>query len=108
MAEQAITLRIGGKSYAFVLKLDEGETATLTEKEELYRLAEQEVNAYATRLEKNRYAGFTKQDYLALTALHLAISHIGLTRSRNLTDGDLERLEELDGRVDAYLNRFTP
>ena len=107
MAEQqAIKLHIGGKSYSFVLKRDEGEPTTLAEKEELYRLAEREVNAYAARLEKNRYDGFSTQDYLALTALQLAISNIGLTRSRNLASEDLERLEELDDRIDAYLNRL--
>ena len=41
-----------------------------------------------------------------LTALQLAISNIGLTRSRNLASEDLERLEELDDRIDAYLNRL--
>lgn len=107
MAEQqAIKLHIGGKSYSFVLKRDEGEPTTLAEKEELYRLAEREVNAYAARLEKNRYDGFSTQDYLALTAMQLAISNIGLTRSRNLASEDLERLEELDDRIDAYLNRL--
>lgn len=109
MAEQqAIKLRIGGKSYSFVLKRDDADASTLAEKEELYRLAEKEVNAYATRLEKSRYDGFSMQDYLALTALQLAISNIALTRSRSLTSEDMERLEELDAKMDAYLNRLRP
>ncbi len=104
--KQKITLRIGGKSYPFILKEDAGETMTLAEKEELYRLAEQEVNAYAAQLEKKRYEGFAMQDYLALTALQLAITNISLTRSRSLLSEDMERLEELDGRLDAFLNRL--
>ena len=77
MAEQqAIKLKIAGKSYSFTLKHEEGDAQSLADKEELYRLAEREVNAYVTRFEKARYEGFSTQDCLAMAALQLAISNI--------------------------------
>ena len=50
--QQAIKLKIAGKSYSFTLKHEANEEQSLAEKEELYRLAEREVNAYVTRFEK--------------------------------------------------------
>lgn len=46
--QQAIKLKIAGKSYSFTLKHEANEEQSLAEKEELYRLAEREVNAYVT------------------------------------------------------------
>ena len=43
--QQAIKLKIAGKSYSFTLKHEANEEQSLAEKEELYRLAEREVNA---------------------------------------------------------------
>ena len=52
--QQAIKLKIAGKSYSFTLKHEANEEQSLAEKEELYRLAEREVNAYVTRLKARR------------------------------------------------------
>lgn len=62
--QQAIKLKIAGKSYSFTLKHEANEEQSLAEKEELYRLAEREVNAYVTRFEKAKYEGFSTQDCL--------------------------------------------
>ena len=74
--QQAIKLKIAGKSYSFTLKHEANEEQSLAEKEELYRLAEREVNAYVTRFEKAKYEGFSTQDCLAMAALQLAISSV--------------------------------
>ena len=79
--QQAIKLKIAGKSYSFTLKHEANEEQSLAEKEELYRLAEREVNAYVTRFEKAKYEGFSTQDCLAMAALQLAISSVGQRRS---------------------------
>ena len=81
--QQAIKLKIAGKSYSFTLKHEANEEQSLAEKEELYRLAEREVNAYVTRFEKAKYEGFSTQDCLAMAALQLAISSVSLARSRD-------------------------
>lgn len=52
--QQAIKLKIAGKSYSFTLKHEANEEQSLAEKEELYRLAEREVNAYVTRFRKGQ------------------------------------------------------
>ncbi len=104
--KQAIKLNIGGKSYSFTLTRDAGEEQTLADKEEIYRLAEREVNAYAIQFEKAKYEGFSMQDYLALAALQLAISKITLTRSRSVGDEDVQRLDALRAEIDNYLNRI--
>ena len=100
--QQAIKLKIAGKSYSFTLKHEANEEQSLAEKEELYRLAEREVNAYVTRFEKAKYEGFSTQDCLAMAALQLAISSVSLARSRE----DLRRLEALRDEIDEYLNRI--
>ena len=81
--QQAIKLKIAGKSYSFTLKHEANEEQSLAEKEELYRLAEREVNAYVTRFERQKYEGFSTQDCLAMAALQLAISSVSLARSRS-------------------------
>lgn len=103
---QAIKLRIAGKSYSFTLTGETDGEQSLDDKEELYRLAEREVNAYVTRFEKAKYEGFSVRDCLAMTALQLAISNVTFVRGREVGDEDLKRLEALGSRIDGYLNRF--
>ena len=93
-------------SYSFTLKHEANEEQSLAEKEELYRLAEREVNAYVTRFEKAKYEGFSTQDCLAMAALQLAISSASLARSREVGSEDLRRLEALRDEIDEYLNRI--
>ena len=104
--QQAIKLKIAGKSYSFTLKHEANEEQSLAEKEEFYRLAEREVNADVTRFEKAKYEGFSTQDCLAMAALQLAISSVSLARSREVGSEDLRRLEALRDEIDEYLNRI--
>lgn len=106
MEQQAIKLKIAGKSYSFTLRSEAGEEHSLAEKEELYRLAEREVNASVTRFEKAKYEGFSMQDCLALTALQLAIANTTLARSREVGGEDLQRLDALREQLDEYLNKL--
>lgn len=93
--KQAITLKIAGKSYPFTIE---------SEKEEMYRLAEREVNGYLVQIRQQNIRNWSEQDYLAITALKFAIAGLDARLSREAGTDDLGRLEELDERVDAYLN----
>ena len=50
MAQQAITLKIAGKSYSLNIE---------SEKEEVYRLAEREVNNYLAAIKQNNFKNWT-------------------------------------------------
>lgn len=95
MAQQAITLRIAGKSYP--LNIESG-------KEEVYRLAERELNAYLAQIKQNNFRGWTDQDYLAMAALKFSIANVTLRQSRELGSEDLQRLERLGEGIDSYLD----
>jgi len=95
MAQQAITLKIAGKSYP--LTIESG-------KEEVYRLAEREVNAYLAQIKQNNFRNWTDQDYLAMAALKFSITNVSLRQSREVGSEELRRLEKLDRELDAYLN----
>ena len=97
MAQQAITLKIAGKSYSLTIE---------SEKEEVYRLAEREVNKYLTLIKQNNFRNWTDQDYVSMAALKFAIAFIDAQLGRRVGGDDLGRLEELDGEIDAYLNSF--
>ena len=92
MAQQAITLKIAGKSYSLNIE---------SEKEEVYRLAEREVNNY---LAANNFKNWTDQDYLSMAALKFAIANVDMRQSRELGDEDLKHLGRLGEELDAYLN----
>ena len=74
MAKQKISLKVGGKSYQMTIDSD---------KEEIYRLAEREVNASVGKYQKVFGESFTMQDCLAIAAL-----------------------DELSKRLDQHLNRI--
>ena len=84
MAKQAITLKIAGKSYPF--NIESG-------KEEMYRLAEREVNSYLALIKQQN-----------MTALKFAIANVGMRQSREVDDEDLRQLEKIGTEIDAYLN----
>lgn len=90
-----ITLKLAGKSYRMTIK---------REKEELYRLAEREVNDIVARFARQKFEDFTTQDCLAMAALQAALSNAELTASRSLGSEELQRLGELGREVDDYLN----
>lgn len=95
MAEQSIKLKIAGKSYSFKIE---------SEKEELYRLAEREVNSYVASIKQNNFQGWTDQDYLAMGALKFAIATADLKQSREVGSEELQTLHKISDRIDAYLN----
>lgn len=85
MAKQAITLKIAGKSYPF--NIESG-------KEEMYRLAEREVNSYLALIKQQNIKNWNDQDYLSMTALKFAIANVGMRQSREVDDEDLRQLEK--------------
>ena len=99
MAQQAIKPKLAGKSYSFKIE---------SEKEELYRLAEKEVNQYVASIKQNNFQGWTDQDYLGMAALKFAIALLDLKQSREVGDEDLKRLTALDNELDRYLNALEP
>ena len=93
--KQAITLKIAGGSYKFTID---------REKEEVYRLAEREVNTYLAQIKQNRIKGWEDPDYLAIVALNFAIANVNLRQSREVGDEDLQRLGRRDEALGAYLD----
>ncbi len=91
-----IKLKIAGKTYP--MKID-------ARKEEVYRLAEREVNNLIAKHEKERLDGYAVADYLAIAALQLAITNIRLAQSREIGNADLQRLSDLAREVEQHLNR---
>ena len=91
-----IKLKIAGKTYS--MKIDAA-------KEEVYRLAEREVNRYVAKFEQRRLDGYAVQDYLAIVALQLAMSNIRLAHSRQVGDEDLKRITALTEELAAHLSK---
>ena len=73
-------------------------------KEEMYRLAEREVNSYLTLIKQQNIRNWTDQDYLSMTALKFAIANVGMRQSRELDSEDLRRLEAIGEEIDSCLN----
>lgn len=99
MEEKKLTmnLKVAGKAYR---------VNTRPEKEEAYRLAEAEVNAYIDNFRKGNYKGFEDRDYIAMAALHLAIANVQYRQSRELGGEDLKALDALSKRLDDFLNEL--
>lgn len=97
MGKQKISLKVGGKSYQMTIDSD---------KEEIYRLAEREVNATVGNLQKVFGESFTMQDCLAIAALKCNINNITINRQNELGNDDLQALDELSKRLDQHLNRI--
>ncbi len=95
MAKQSIKLKVAGKPYAFEIE---------SSKEEMYRLAEREVNNFLVKIKKMQYPNWTDTDYLALTALNFAIDKLRMRQSGEVESDELKRLKALEQRVDEYLN----
>lgn len=95
MAKQSITLKVARKSYSMDIESDQ---------EELYRLAEREVNTLLTRAKQLNYTNWTDQDYIAVVALQFATAYVTMRQSREIGDEDLKRLKQLDEKLDNYLN----
>ena len=93
MAKLSITLKIAGTSYPFP-DIESSE-------EEVLRHAEREVNRLFA---ENAHPSLLPKDRLALAALHLAMENVTLRSSRSLGK-DLDRLAEVDRRMNDYLHR---
>lgn len=93
--KQAITLKVAGGSYKFTIDRD---------REEVYRLAEREVNAALAKIRQNRIRNWEDADYLAVAVLTFAIDNIDLRQSREVGDEDLQRLDALDAELGTYLD----
>ena len=97
MAKQKIRLKVGGKPYQMNIDSDT---------EEIYRLAEREVNAHIVKMQNIFGENFSLQDCLAITALQLSINNITITKQNELGNEDLEALDALSQRLDKHLNRI--
>ncbi len=98
MAKQKIHLKVGGKPYQMNIDSD---------KEEIYRLAEREVNAAIVKLQNVFGESFSLQDCLAIAALQLSINNITITKQNELGNDDLQALDALSQRLDKHLNKIT-
>mgnify|MGYP002520365621 CR=1 FL=1 len=94
--KQNITLKIGGKDYSMAID---------PSKEEVYRLAERMVNAYAAKFEQAGIEGSSRQDFLALAALQLAISNVAMSQSREVGNEDVKALKSVCDQVEDYLSK---
>lgn len=95
--KQNITLKIVGKDYSMAID---------PSKEEVYRLAERMVNAYAGKFEQAGIEGSSRQDFLALAALQLAISNVAMSQSREVGNEDVKALMAVSEEIESYLNRL--
>ena len=94
--KQNITLKISGKDYSMAID---------PSKEEVYRLAERMVNAYAGKFEQAGIEGSSRQDFLALAALQLAISNVAMSQSREVGNEDVKALKSVCDQVESYLSK---
>lgn len=99
MAQQVIKLKVANKDYSFNIEV---------EKEEAYRLAAREINAYIASSKKhNSFREWSDQDYLGVVALNFAVNNASMRRSREIGSADLIELKEMGDEIDTYLNKFT-
>ena len=80
-SKQKIRLRVSGRVY---------EMDIAPEKEEVYRLAEKQVNTNVGKLQKTYGESVSAQDCLAITALQFAIDNIAIARQNQLSDDDMK------------------
>ncbi len=95
MGKQAINLVLAGSNYSFTID---------SEAEEIYRLAEREVNLLTSEFQQHNIKEFTVKDYLAMAALKLAIVNINSKREGSLQQEDVDALSTIKEQIDSYLN----
>lgn len=91
----SIRLKIAGREYPLGVN---------PEKEEVYRRAESEINGYVVQMRNHFGSSLDDNGCLALAALKFAIDKIELSRSREVGDEDMKALENIDMRLERYLN----
>ncbi|MFR9503391.1 MAG: cell division protein ZapA [Rikenellaceae bacterium] len=97
MGKQAINLVLAGGNYAFTID---------SEAEEVYRLAEREVNRLTAEFQQHNIKEFSVKDYLAMAALKLAIVNINSKREGSLLQEDIDALSSIKEQIDSYLNEI--
>lgn len=97
MAKQKITLRVDGRPYQMTIDAD---------KEEVYRLAERELNANISEL-RTLYANMSAQDIITIVALRYGINSIAISQENEMSGEDLQALDALSQRLDKHLNRLS-
>lgn len=95
MAKQNITLHIADKPYRFAVE---------AESEELYRMAANTINSLVAQYVRKK-PGFSMQDCMAMAALYLARENVAMSRSREVGDEDVRRMEEITRRIEEYLSQ---
>ncbi|MFI3324210.1 MAG: cell division protein ZapA [Rikenellaceae bacterium] len=95
MGKQAINLVLAGSNYSFTID---------SEAEEIYRLAEREVNRLTSEYQRHNIKEFAVKDYLAMAALKLAIVNINSKREGSLQQEDVDALSAIKEQIDSYLN----
>ena len=95
MGKQAIKLKILGKPYSFSID---------SEKAELYRLDQREVNNNLVPIRQTNIQGWAEVDYLGMTALKFAIENLDMRQNRELKSDEFKPVEAHDAEIDAYLN----
>lgn len=95
MGKQAINLVLAGNSYSFTID---------SEAEEVYRLAEREVNFLTSEFQQYNVKEFSVKDYLAMAALKLAIVNINSKREGSLLQEDVDALSTIKEQIESYLN----
>ncbi len=95
MGKQAINLVLAGNSYSFTID---------SEAEEVYRLAEREVNFLTSEFQQYNVKEFSIKDYLAMAALKLAIVNINSKREGSLLQEDVDALSTIKEQIESYLN----
>ncbi len=95
MGKQAINLVLAGSNYAFTID---------SKTEEVYRLAEREVNKLTSEFQQHNIKEFATKDYLAMAALKLAIVNINSKREGSLLQEDIDALSTIKEQIDSYLN----
>ena len=97
--KQRINLKVAGKAY---------EMSIAPDKEEVYRMAEREVNASVTKLRKAFGDKISTEDCLAITALQLCINGISIARQSEVNNEDMAALDALSQMLDKHINSLGP
>ncbi len=95
MGKQAINLVLAGSNYSFTID---------SEAEEIYRLAEREVNFLTSEFQQHKIKEFTTKDYLAMAALKLAIVNINSKREGSIQQEEVDALVSIKEQIESYLN----
>ncbi len=95
MAIVEITIKIARSEIK--LNIDES-------KLELYRLAEQQLNASIIEFERRDSSVFGAQAPLALAAFDAVVHNILLSQHSEMDSAEVERLVALEQKVESYMN----